>query len=190
MANSGSVFRCLLAGAAVAAVIGFSEPARAEVSVNINLGAPPIVVSAPPAVVMIPGSQVHFVPDPKIDVFFYGGYWWSPRGEKWYRARAYNGPWGAIERRRVPPAVAYMPPDYRKRYERERHVPYGEWKKDRAQWDRENRKGQKKWEKEREKEWKESRKDHGKGRKKEQGKDDPHGDRDGDRDGDHGKHGR
>ena len=105
MTNSGTVFRWLLAGAAFAVAWGISEPARAEVSVgvNINLGPPPIVVSAPPAVVMIPGSQVHFVPDPQIDVFFYGGYWWSPRGEQWYRARAYNGPWGVIEPRRVPP---------------------------------------------------------------------------------------
>jgi hypothetical protein len=186
MTNSGSVFRCLLAGAAIAAAIGFSEPAQAEVSVNINLGPPPIVVSAPPAVVMIPGSQVHFVPDPSIDVFFYGGYWWSPRGERWYRARAYNGPWGVIERHRIPRAVIYMPRDYRTRYERERHVPYGQWKKDRTRWDRENRKAHKQWEKEREKERKST--------EKEQRKDDQHGDRGGgrggDRGGDHGKRGR
>jgi len=168
----------------IAAAIGFSEPARAEVSVgvNINLGPPPIVVSAPPAVVMIPGSQVHFVPDPQIDVFFYGGYWWSPRGEQWYRARAYEGPWGVIEPRRVPPAVVYMPRDYRTRYERERPVPYGQWKKERSRYDRENRKAQKQWEKEREKEWKESQKGHG--------KDDKHGGQGGDGGGNHGKHGR
>ncbi|MBP2687648.1 MAG: hypothetical protein H6Q81_2553 [Deltaproteobacteria bacterium] len=173
MTHSGKGIRCLLAGAAFAAVIGFSEPARAEVSVNINLGPPPIVVSAPPAVVMIPQTQVYFVPDPHIDVFFYGGYWWSPRGEQWYRARAYNGPWGAIEHRRVPPAVIYVPRDYRARYEREQHVPYGQY--------RQNRKSHKQWEKEREKEWKESQKGHG--------KDDKHGDHGGG-DGNHGKHGR
>ena len=156
MTNSGSVFRCLLAGAAIAAAIGFSEPARAEVSVS--------------------------VPDPNIDVFFYGGYWWSPRGERWYRARAYNGPWGVIERHRVPPAVIYVPRDYRARYERERHVPYGQWKKDRSRWDRENRKTHKQWEKEREKEWKRS--------EKEQRKDDRRDDHGGDRGGDHGKRGR
>ncbi|OIP34436.1 MAG: hypothetical protein AUK27_07505 [Deltaproteobacteria bacterium CG2_30_66_27] len=190
MTISRSVFRGLLAGGAIVAAIGFSEPARAGVNVSINLGPPPIVVSAPPEVVMIPGSQVHFVPDPGIDVFFYSGYWWSPRGERWYRARAYNGPWGVIERRRVPRSVIYVPRDYRTRYERERHVPYGQWKKDRSRWDRENRKSHKRWEKEREKEWKRG--------EKEQGKDDRHGDRGddrgddrgGDRGGGHGKHGR
>ena len=186
MTNSGKGFRYLLAGAAIAAAMGFSEPARAEVSVNINLGPPPIVVSEPPALVMIPHSQVHFVPDPNIDVFFYGGYWWSPRGERWYRSRAYNGPWGVIERGRVPRAVVYMPPDYRTRYERERHVPYGQWKKEHGRWDRENRKAQKRWEKDREKEWKGSGKDHGRDDRRD-GRDD---DRGGDRGGDHGRRGR
>jgi hypothetical protein len=186
MTNSGKGFRYLLAGAAIAAAIGFSGPARAEVSVSINLGPPPIVVAEPPALVMIPHSQVHYVPDPQIDVFFYGGYWWSPRGERWYRARAYNGPWGVIERGRVPRAVAYMPRDYRTRYERERHIPYGQWKKDRSRWDRQNRKAHKRWEKDREQEWKRDRRDHG--------RDDRRGDRDhnrgDDRGGDHGRRGR
>jgi hypothetical protein len=175
MMISGKVSRYLLAGAAFAAVIGFSEPAQPEVSVNINLGPPPIVVSAPPEVVVIPGTQVHFVPDPQIDVFFYGGYWWSPRGERWYRARAYNGPWGVIERHRVPRAVIYVPRDYRVRYERERHVPYGQWKKDRSRWDRQNRRAHKRWEREREREWKRGERD--------RGKDDGHRDRGDDRGG-------
>ena len=182
MTNSGKGFRCLLAGAALAAAMGFSESARAEVSVGINIGPPQIAVAVPPAVVMIPGSQVHFVPDPGIDVFFYGGYWWSPRGDRWYRARAYNGPWGVIERRRVPRAVVYVPRDFRQRYERERHVPYGQWKKERSRWDRDNRKAHKGWERDREREWKRSERD--------QRQDDKHGDRGGDRGGDHGKGGR
>ena len=152
MGNLRRVRWYLLAGAMIAAAVGFSGPARAEVSVgiNVNLGPPPIVVSAPPAVVMIPGSQVHFVPDPNIDVFFYGGYWWSPRGEQWYRARAYNGPWGVIELQRVPRSVVYMPRDYRTRYGKAHQVPYGQWKKERSRYDRENRKAHKQWEKERE----------------------------------------
>lgn len=182
MTNSGRIFRYLLAGAAISAVMVFSEPVRAEVSVSVNLGPPPIVVAEPPEVVLIPGSQVYFVPDPQIDVFFYGGYWWSPRGDRWYRARAYNGPWGVIERRRVPRAVVYMPRDYRARYERERHVPYGHWKKEHGRWDRENRRAHRRWEKDREREWREHererRRDHRRG-----GHDDDRGD-------DHGRRGR
>jgi hypothetical protein len=145
----------LLAAAAVLSVAG---PGRAEVNVNINLGPPPIVVAEPPAVVAIPQTRVYFSPDPQVDVFFYGGYWWSPRGPQWYRARAYNGPWGVVETYRVPKAVIYVPRDYRARYGHEQHVPYGQWKKEHDRWDREHRKSHKKWEKEREREWKEERK--------------------------------
>ncbi|MBE0607368.1 MAG: hypothetical protein IH610_13910 [Deltaproteobacteria bacterium] len=176
------MFRCLVAGAAIVAASAFSDLARAEVNINVNLGPPPIVVAAPPAVVMIPQTQVYFVPDPHVEVFFYGGYWWSPRGEQWYRAKAYDGPWGVIEHRRVPQAVIYVPRDYRARYEHEHHVPYGQWKKEHSRWDKQNKKSHKKWEKEREKEWKESQKGHGKEKK--------HGDHGVDGGGNHGKSGR
>ena len=61
MTNSRSVFLCMLAGAAIAVASGFSEPARAEVSVNINLG-PPVVVAEPPHLVLVPRSRVYFSP--------------------------------------------------------------------------------------------------------------------------------
>jgi hypothetical protein len=150
-----SVVGSLLAAAAVLAVPGL---ARAEVSVNINIGPPPIVVAEPPAVVAIPQTRVWFAPDPHVEVFFYGGYWWSPRGPQWYRSRAYNGPWAVIDTYRVPKAVIYVPRDYRARYGHEQHVPYGQWKKEHEKWDKENRKSHKKWEKEREKEWKQEQK--------------------------------
>ncbi|MBF8259415.1 MAG: hypothetical protein HW377_1789 [Actinobacteria bacterium] len=182
MGNSRRVSWCLLAVAIMAAAWGFSETARAEVSIGINIGPPPIMVAEPPGVVMIPRSQVHFVPDPNIEVFFFNGYWWSPRGDRWYRARAYNGPWGVIERNRVPRAVLYVPRDYRTMYGQDRQVPYGQWKKDRARWDRDNLKAHKQWEKDREKEWKRAEKEHRKS--------DKHEDRGDDRGGDRGRHGR
>ncbi|MDO9555768.1 MAG: hypothetical protein Q7J40_04220 [Atribacterota bacterium] len=86
-------------------------------------------VHEPRVVVMIPSSRVYFVPNLSFDLFFYNGYWWSPRGNKWYRARAYNGPWGIIERRYVPAPVYRVPKDYRARYEKQQHIPYGQWKK-------------------------------------------------------------
>jgi hypothetical protein len=144
----------LLIPAALALLAAGGGTARAEVNVNINLGPPPIVVAEPPAVVMVPQSNVYFVPDPHLEVFFYGGYWWSPRGPAWYRARAYNGPWAVVERSRVPRAVIYVPRDYRARYERERHIPYGQWKKGHGAWERDNRKAHRNWEKQRAREMK------------------------------------
>lgn len=163
MTNSGKVFRCLLAGAALAAAIGFSEPVRAEVGVSINIG-PPVVVVEPPHMVLVPRSQVYFSPDPQVDIFFYGGYWWSPRGDRWYRARAHNGPWGVIERRRVPRQVIVVPRDYRSRFEREKRVPYGQWKKEHKQWEKAERKEQKRDEKERKGREKDDRDDGGRGK--------------------------
>lgn len=107
--------------------------ASAGVSVNINIGPPPIVLPAPPEMVMVPGSPVFFVPSLDFDVFFYGGYWWSPRGDRWYRSRAYNGPWQTINRRYIPRPVIRVPGDYRAIYEREPRIPYGQWKKERRQ---------------------------------------------------------
>ena len=177
MTNSGKVFRCLLAGAALAAAMGFSAPALAEVSVNINLG-PPVVVAEPPHMVLVPRSQVYFSPEPEVDIFFYGGYWWSPRGDRWYRARAHNGPWSTIERRSVPRQVIVVPRDYRSRFEREKRVPYGQWKKQHKQAEKADRKEQKREEKASKK------------REKEQRKDDKRDDRGGDRGDGDGKHGR
>ena len=102
--------------------------AGVNVGVGINIGPPPIVVSAPPEVVMVPNSQVYFVPGVQFDVFFYNGYWWSPRGGIWYRSRDYNGPWGVIDRHYVPGPVYRVPHNYRHMYARERHIPYGEWR--------------------------------------------------------------
>jgi hypothetical protein len=107
-----------------------TREAEAQVSISINLGPPPIMVAEPPAVVLVPNSQVYFVPQLNFDVFFYNGWWWSPRGDRWYRARAYNGPWGIVERRYVPAPVFRVPRDYRTRYGNQRPIPYGQWKKD------------------------------------------------------------
>ncbi|MDD5593996.1 MAG: hypothetical protein PHG97_04605 [Candidatus Margulisbacteria bacterium] len=112
------IFTFLVIGSAV----------RAEVNVNINIGPPPIVVSEPPAVVMMPQSGIYFVPGYSFDVFFYNGYWWSPRGDRWYRAGQYNGPWGVVQRNYVPAPLFGVPKNYRAVYKNERPINYKQWK--------------------------------------------------------------
>ncbi|OGC04725.1 hypothetical protein A2276_01970 [candidate division WOR-1 bacterium RIFOXYA12_FULL_43_27] len=103
--------------------------AKAELNVNINLGPPPIVVSEPPHVVMIPRTGIYYVPNVSYDVFFYNGFWWSPRGDRWYRSSQYKGPWGAVERAYVPAHLFKVPKNYRVVYKKEKFISYGQWKK-------------------------------------------------------------
>ena len=109
-----------------------ASKASAELNVNINIGPPPIVVTEPREVIFVPGWGVYFVPGLSFDVFYYGGYWWSPRGEKWYRSISYSGSWVVIEPRFVPRPVFGVPRNYRAVYMKEKnikHIPFGQWKK-------------------------------------------------------------
>jgi hypothetical protein len=110
-------------------ITGLTGIAQAEVNVNINFGPPPVFASEPPEVVMMPGSGIYFVPGMSFDVFFYNGYWWSPRGDRWYRTSHYNGSWEPVERRYVPDHLVRVPKNYREVYKKERPVNYGQWKK-------------------------------------------------------------
>jgi len=112
----------LICGAASKAMAGVN------VGINVNLGPPPIVAAEPPEVVLMPNSRLYFVPGLDFDVFFYNGFWWSPRGNHWYRSQVYNGPWRIVERRFVPGPVIHVPRDYRRVYIHERHIPYREWR--------------------------------------------------------------
>jgi len=103
--------------------------AEVDVSVNIGLPLPAVVISAPPAVVMIPGTPVYFAPDVEVDIFFYRGYWYRPYRERWYRATHYNGPWRYIAPRAVPSVIVNVPPDYRHIPPSHERIPYGQLKK-------------------------------------------------------------
>jgi len=109
--------------------------ANAEVNVTVNVPLPPLVIPAPPGLVVIPGSYVYYPPDVGVDIFFYHGYWYRPHHGHWYRSQGYNGPWRTIAVNRVPRAVYGIPPGFRHgpRYE---HVPYGQVKKNWRAWER------------------------------------------------------
>ncbi len=120
-------------------VIGLLSPARgnAEVNVNINIPLPGLVISAPPAMVVIPGTYVYYPPDVQVDIFFYHGYWYRPYGGAWYRATGYNGPWYGIEHRWVPHALIDLPPEHRHLPPGHERMPYGQVKKNWRTWEKE-----------------------------------------------------
>ena len=124
------------------ALIGFvstTVPVHAGTNVNVNLGIPvpvvvapqPVYIEQPPEMVFIPQSNVYFAfaPGVSVDIFFYDNRWWNRRGDRWYRGNSYNGPWVAVGPRYVPVPVYRMPVDYRTFYVHEKHIPYGQWKK-------------------------------------------------------------
>jgi len=115
-------------------------PAPAPVVVEpAPYGPPPAyVVQTPPEVVVIPGTYVYAVPDPRVEIFFYHGYWWRHHDGRWFSARDYNGSWGYVRNERVPVAVIGVPHDYRYRIRGQERIAHRDL---RANWDR--------WERER-----------------------------------------
>lgn len=89
--------------------------ARAQVSVNVQIGVPTIRFAAPPAVVVVsPGIQV--VPDYDDEVFFVGGAYWCQRSGHWYRAHDHRGGWAVVHAKHVPSGLVKLPPGKYKRF--------------------------------------------------------------------------
>lgn len=138
-----------------------AAPAHAEVSVNINIGPPPIVVHEPELIV-VPRTMVYYAPAVEVDLFFYRGRWWSRHDGRWFRSHSHKGPWAVVSPRYVPVEIVRLPRDYRTVYVRERHVPYGQLKKhwEHREFERRKRAGEWKDWKEEKRERKEHRKEH------------------------------
>ena len=137
----------ILTALAVLALTGFfaaAAPVYAGANFNVNMDIPigvavapapvaaaprPVYVDQPPEMVVIPRSNVYFAPGVSVDLFFYDNRWWNRRGDRWYRASDYNGPWVSVGPRYVPAPVYRVPADYRTVYVHEKPMPYGQWKK-------------------------------------------------------------
>jgi hypothetical protein len=110
---------------------------NAEVNVNIAIPLPGLAISAPPAMIVIPGTYVYYPPDVGADIFFYHGYWYRPYRGQWFISAGYNGPWGSVAVGKVPRVVRGLPPYYRRvppGYER---MPYGTVRGNWRTWERE-----------------------------------------------------
>jgi hypothetical protein len=113
----------LLLLAAAAAMLFAGTPARAQdVQINIGLGVPPIVLTAPPQLVVVPGTSVSYAPDVQANLFFYKGRYYTVAHGVWSMAPAYNGPWAVIQIGQVPAPVVAVPVEYYK-------IPPGQLKK-------------------------------------------------------------
>jgi hypothetical protein len=119
-------------------LMGYPLKSNAEVSVKIgiNVPLPHVVIHAPPAVVVIPGTYAYFAPDAGVEIFFYHGYWYRPHRGHWYRARGYNGPWRNIKHAGVPRVLRKLPPDFRRTARRHERIRYADFNKNWRTWER------------------------------------------------------
>jgi hypothetical protein len=128
--------KLLVIGTFLLLLLGFSGQSMAGIRIGINIPLPPVFVfSAPPELVVIPGTNVYLAPNVDFDIFFYGGYWYRPHGGYWYRSVSYGGPWAYIES--VPPVLLSLPPNYRIIVRGERPIPYAAFHRNWRAWERE-----------------------------------------------------
>ncbi len=104
-----------------------------SLSIGVNIGTPtppppppvvvvPPVVAAPPQLVVVPGSPVYYAPSISMNLFVYGGRYYTFHEGMWFAAATYGAPWKAIAVGRVPQPVLAVPVTYYK-------IPPGQAKK-------------------------------------------------------------
>ena len=175
MRNSIITFICILvlsASMAHAGDVGFD--------VNVNVGNrppatpvyvnPPVVIEEPPVFLVPPSLGFYVAVGVPYDLMFVSNVYYLYRGNTWYRAPHYNGPWVVAPYRSLPPGLRkhkferiryYRDEEYRRYHGNETHYggrhfrPEKQWKEQR---------------KEEHKQWKEDKK-----REKEERKQGKHG---------------
>lgn len=113
--NRQSVLALLLAGVSVGVSIGIA----AAGDVNVNIGAPPVVVAPPmittqPQLMVVPGSTVYTAPHVDFNVFLFGGKYWSLHNDVWFVTPRPGARWTRVALTAVPHEVRGVPVAYYK----------------------------------------------------------------------------
>ena len=78
----------------------------AEVHINVNIGAPPpIIVHSAPTMVYLPEPAVYVAVGIPHDLYFISGRYYYSRGNDWYWAPGYGGPWRSVVYKSLPPGL-------------------------------------------------------------------------------------
>lgn len=101
-------------------VVPGSQASNVNVGVNVNIGAPApavviaapapavvigapeLVIASPPEFLLIPALGLHVSIDAPYDLFYLDGQYYQFHKNRWYRSNHYQGPWGYVERGRLP----------------------------------------------------------------------------------------
>ena len=120
MDKGGDKMKKLFLGAVLLAlIISVPIPTMAQVSIQVGIPLPPpLVVPAPPEVILLPNTGVYVAPDLAVDLFFFDGWWWRPWNGRWYRSRDYRSGWGYYNG--VPSFYGRVPARWRDEYREHR----------------------------------------------------------------------
>lgn len=110
-----SILALLIAGACAGMWMGTA----AAGDVNINIGAPAVVVPPPvitaqPQLVVVPGTAVYTAPHVDFNVFLFGGKYWSHHNDVWFVAARPGARWTRVAVASVPHEVRGVPVTYYK----------------------------------------------------------------------------
>jgi hypothetical protein len=99
--------------------VGMSLGTAVAGDVNVNIGAPavvlpPPVISVQPQVVAVPGSAVYTAPQVDFNVFLFGGKYWSHHNDVWFVAPRPGARWTRVAVAAVPHEVRAVPVTYYK----------------------------------------------------------------------------
>jgi hypothetical protein len=97
-------------------VVGMSIGVAGAGNVNINIGAPaiimPPIVTAPPPVVIVPGTPVYTVPSASFNMFVYRDRYYSFHHDAWFVTIGAGTPWQRVAVEQVPQVVRAVPMAY------------------------------------------------------------------------------
>ncbi len=101
---------------------------------SATISSPSVVtIPAEPDVIVIPGSDVYYIPDIEANIVFYDGNWYRFYEGHWYLSASLSGPWVYIED--PPVVIATLPP----RYYGKHRIHFRELKERWREWKREHR---------------------------------------------------
>jgi hypothetical protein len=121
----------VVAATAIVVSLGAASPARSQVHVSVNIGAPPVFVEAPPPMVVVPNSPVYYAPGYEYNLFMYQGRYYTQFNGAWFFTPRVGGAWIAVSD--VPRPLRSVPVEYiRVKPGHEKHCPPGQAKKGRC----------------------------------------------------------
>lgn len=109
-------------------VVPGSQASNVDVGININIGAPAVVIDSPPEFLLVPSLGLHVSFGAPYDLFYLDGNYYQFHNNRWYRSNHYQGPWGYVDRRYLPKRM--LKHDYREMLDW-RNREYREYNKDR-----------------------------------------------------------